>query len=97
MAGDNSEVPVPDHIPFSALKELKSMSSTTCTVAHGVKYGTGNGTSLSKRRKSHEIAGDLFKTLSQNSSLAALITKLQLGIEVTIRFLRSSERNCGST
>lgn len=55
-----------------------------------------NGTSLFKSRKGHEIAGDLYKTLSQSSSLAALIT-VQLGIEVTIRFLRSSERNCGST
>lgn len=46
-----------------------------------------NGTSLLKSRKGHEIAGDLYKTLSQNSSLAALITKLQLGIEV-IKVLR---------
>lgn len=51
---------------------------------------TRNGTSLPKRLKSHEIADDLYKTLSQNSSLAALITKLQLGIGDTIRLVYKS-------
>lgn len=74
-------IAVGSHAPFQHPPRAEESVKYSLASGSQSQNWIRNGTSLFKRRKGHEIADDLYKTLSQNSSLAALITKLQLGIE----------------
>lgn len=74
-------IAVGSHAPFQHPPRAEESVKYSLASGSQSQNWIRNGTSLFKRRKGHEIADDLYKTISQNSSLAALITKLQLGIE----------------
>lgn len=81
-------IAVGSHAPFQHPPRAEEAVKYSLASGSQSQNWIRNGTNLFKRRKGHEIADDLYKTLSQNSSLAALITTLQLGIQFieTLRF-----------
>lgn len=53
-------------------------------------YGRARTPAKQRIRMGHEVTDDLYKTLAMNSSLAAMITELHLGIETGYRKVESS-------